>query len=253
VVLGDSFTFGEDVGDEETYSARLEALMPGAEVINLGVHGYGHDQMLVYLREEGIRYRPDVVLLGFLTGDMERNVLAFRDYAKPRFVLEDGALVLRDSPVPPPDALAAAEKWRSKLGDLLHMLWLRYRWKTGAVSAETRDVTLAILDEMKTVIEAAGARPAFAYLPAYGEIDRTDPGMTGPERFFFSYCRARGIQSLYLRPFFRKAMKEGAVLKTTGHWGPLEHRIAAEGNRASLVEKVLPSGNEAEADLERGP
>ena len=53
-MLGDSFTFGEDVGDDETYSHHLEQLLPGTEVINLGVHGYGHDQMLIYLREEGI-------------------------------------------------------------------------------------------------------------------------------------------------------------------------------------------------------
>ena len=253
LVLGDSFTFGEDVGDEDTYSAQLERLMPGTEVINLGVHGYGHDQMLVYLREEGIRYHPDVVVLGFLTGDMERNVLSFRDYAKPRFVLDGGTLSLRGSPVPSPAEMASAERWRSKCGDLLAMLWLRYRWKSGAISEETRALTLAILDEMKATIEAAGARPAFAYLPAYGEIDRTDPGMTGPERFFFSYCRQRGIQSMYLRPYFLRRIKEGAVLKTTGHWGPLEHRIAADGIRAYLVDKGLVSGDQAESDVERRP
>lgn len=255
LVLGDSFTFGEDVGDDETYSHHLERLLPGTEVINLGVHGYGHDQMLIYLREEGVRYRPDVVILGFLTGDMERNVLSFRDYAKPRFVLDGGKLALRNSPVPPPAEMAAAEKWRSKFGDLLTMLWLRYRWKSGAISEETRQLTLAILDEMKSTIEAAGARPAFAYLPAYGEIDRTDPGMTGQERFFFSYCRRRGIQSMYLRPFFLQKMKEGAALETHGHWGPLEHRIAAEGIRAYLVDKglVLVSGDPAESDVERRP
>src|SRR5688572_24754504 len=253
LVVGDSFTFGEDVGDDETYTHHLQALLPGTEVINLGVHGYGHDQMLIYLREEGVRYRPDVVILGFLTGDMERNVLSFRDYAKPRFVLDGGKLALRNSPVPPPAGLAAAEKWRSKFADLLNMLWLRYRWKSGATSEETRQLTLAILDEMKSTIEAAGARPAFAYLPAYGEIDRTDPGMTGQERFFFSYCRRNGIQSMYLRPFFLQKMKEGASLKSYGHWGPLEHRVAAEGIGAYLVDKGLVSGNPAESDVERGP
>jgi hypothetical protein len=253
VVLGDSFTFGEDVGDDETYGHHLERLLPGAEVINLGVHGYGHDQMLIYLREEGVRYRPDIVILGFLTGDMERNVLSFRDYAKPRFVLEGGKLALRNTPVPPPHEVAGAEKWRSKFADVLAMLWLRYRWRSGAISEETRELTLAILDEMKAAIEAAGARPAFAYLPAYGEIDRTDPAMTGQERFFFSYCRRRGIQSMYLRPHFMQAMKGGAVLKTQGHWGPAEHRIAAEGIRAYLVDKGLVSGNTAQGHVERGP
>src|SRR5262245_37250811 len=95
VVLGDSFTFGEEVSDDETYSRRLEALLPGSEVLNLGVHGYGQDQMLIYLREEGVRYGPDVVLLGFIAEDMDRNLLAFRDFAKPHFVLDGGTLALR--------------------------------------------------------------------------------------------------------------------------------------------------------------
>jgi len=239
VVLGDSFTFGEDVGDAETYAQRLEQSLPGTEVINLGVHGYGHDQMLVTLREEALRYKPDVVLLGFVYDDMERNVLAFRDYAKPRFVIRDGALVLRGSPVPPPDAMLAAEPWRSKFGDLLTMLWLRYRWKSGRTSQEMKDVTRAILDEMKAAIESAGARPAFAYLPVFGEVTHTDPAMTARERFFFAHCRARGIQTMYLRPFFMDAMKRGVELKAYGHWGPAEHAAAAAGMKAYLVEKGL--------------
>jgi hypothetical protein len=239
VVLGDSFTFGEDVDDTETYSAQLEALLPGVEVLNLGVHGYGHDQMLIYLREEGLKYNPDVVLLGFLSDDMERNVLGFRDYAKPRFVLEGGALVLRGSPVPPPEETMAAEAWRSRFVDLLSLLRSRYRWRSGRTSEETRDVSLALLDEIARVSAAAGARPAFAYLPVYGELTRTDPGMTARERFFFSHCRERNIQTMYLRPFFEDAMKKGAELKTYGHWGAQEHRIAALGMKTYLVEKGL--------------
>jgi hypothetical protein len=106
---------------------------------------------------------------------------------------------------------------------------------------------------MKSTIEAAGARPAYAYLPAWGEIGRTDPGMTSQERFFFSYCRRAGVQSMYLRPYFLRAMKGGAALKTHGHWGPLEHRIAAEGIRAYLVDKKLVSGDPAQGDVERRP
>jgi hypothetical protein len=259
VVLGDSFTFGEDVDDSETYSRQLETMLPGVEVLNLGVHGYGHDQMLVYLREEGLRYKPDVVLLGFLSDDMERNVLGFRDYAKPRFVLEDGHLVLRGSPVPPPEETMAAEPWRSRFVDLLRLLQARWRWRSGRTSQETKDVSLALLDEIQSVSESAGARPAFAYLPVYGELTRTDPGMTARERFFFAHCRERGVQTMYLRPFFEDAMKHGAELKTYGHWGAQEHHIAALGMRRYLLEKgfvrlAAPElvGEGAGGDLERG-
>ena len=235
LVLGDSFTFGEEVGDDETYAAQLERMLPGAEVLNLGVHGYGHDQMLIYLQEEGVRYRPDVVLLGFLPDDMERNLLGFRDYAKPRFVLQDGRLDLRGTPVPEPQALIAREPWRSRFADLLDMLWQGYRWRSGARPAEMRRLTLALLDAMAETARACGAQPAFAYLPVYGEITRTDPGMTTRERFFFNHCRERDIPAIYLRPAFERRMKEGAELKTYGHWSALEHRTAAEGMKEFLI------------------
>src|SRR4029453_9640120 len=92
LTLGDSFTFGDEVSDDETYSSYLQEMLPHTEVINMGVHGYGHDQMLILLKEEGVKYEPDIVILGFLSLDMSRNLLEFRDFAKPRFVLERGEL-----------------------------------------------------------------------------------------------------------------------------------------------------------------
>ena len=49
VAIGDSFTFGQCVADAETFAARLEARIAPGEVLNLAVHGYGHDQMLLAL------------------------------------------------------------------------------------------------------------------------------------------------------------------------------------------------------------
>lgn len=239
VVLGDSFTFGEEVGDHETFSHYLQERLPNSEVLNLGVHGYGHDQMLIYLKEEGIKYHPDVVLLGFMPDDMERNVLSFRDYAKPRYAVRDGRLTLVTGPVPRPEDTLAAEAWRSKFGDLLTMAWSRYQWRSGETSKMTRELTNAILDEMKVTAEAAGATPVFAYLPVYGEIPRVDEGMTFRERSFFSYCQQRGMDCLYLQPFYREKVRRGIQFKTEGHWSPLEHLTAAEGISQLLTEKGL--------------
>ncbi len=245
LAFGDSFTFGEDVSDDETWAHQLEELLPGSEVLNFGIHGYGHDQMLLYLLEEGVKYHPDVVILGFLSDDMERNLLSFRDYAKPRFVLQGERLAgVVGPPIPLPDDMLAREPWRSKFVDLFTMLGAKVRARSGRRDAEIKRVTVAILDQMALTIRAAGAVPAFAYLPVYGEISKPDATMTSRERFFFSYCRQRGIQSMYLQRFFLDRQKSGVDLKTYGHWGPEEHRTAAEGVRAYLVEKglVRPNG-----------
>src|SRR4030095_7434589 len=114
LLLGDSFTFGDEVSDGETYSYYLQQLLPNTEIINMGVHGYGQDQMLILLKEVGVKYEPDIVILGFLPLDMPRNVLGFRDFAKPRFVLEGGELKLTGVPVPRPE-------------DILRRDWIRPR------------------------------------------------------------------------------------------------------------------------------
>ena len=70
LILGDSFTFGTNVSDEESYPYYLERLLPGTEVLNMGIEGYGHDQMLLYLKEEGLKYNPDIIIVGFLYCDI---------------------------------------------------------------------------------------------------------------------------------------------------------------------------------------
>src|SRR5262249_52920547 len=231
------FTFGDEVSDNETFSYYLEKLLPGSEVINFGIHGYGHDQMLLYLLEEGIKYDPDIVILSFVSMDMERNMLWFRDYAKPRFVLDGGRIVLTNIPVPRVEETLAREPWRSKFLDVLTMLRTRYRERFEALELKTEmeELTIALLDEIANTIRTAGAVPIFVYLPVFNEITQPETDMSDGKRFFFSYCQQRGIQSINLQRSFHEELERGVHLTTTSHWGPLEHRVAAEGIRAYLV------------------
>src|SRR5215472_4056700 len=76
VVLGDSFTQGYGVDESDAYPRRLEALL-GAwdrsrsyEVINLGVPGSSPPDYLYNLREVGLAYHPDVVVVGVMANDV---------------------------------------------------------------------------------------------------------------------------------------------------------------------------------------
>jgi GDSL-like Lipase/Acylhydrolase family len=71
VVLGDSFTWGYGVNDEDVYVSKLAELLPQMEIINLGVTAYGPSQELEYFKSEGVRYRPDIVVLSFCLNDIE--------------------------------------------------------------------------------------------------------------------------------------------------------------------------------------
>lgn len=73
--LGDSFTYGDGVSKDETYPKVLERLLrerlPGRaiEVINAGCPSWGTDQEWLYLRDEGLEFQPDMVLVGFFVGN----------------------------------------------------------------------------------------------------------------------------------------------------------------------------------------
>ncbi|MCX5770357.1 MAG: SGNH/GDSL hydrolase family protein [Candidatus Hydrogenedentes bacterium] len=75
VVLGDSFIEGAEVGLEECLPRRLEKLLAGrkVEVINLGVTGYGTGQCYLTLREKGLKYKPDLVILAVYAENDIRN------------------------------------------------------------------------------------------------------------------------------------------------------------------------------------
>lgn len=70
VVLGDSFAWGFGVNDEAVFPRVLESHLPAVEVINLGVTGYGLREEFAYLRLEGMRYQPDLVILALCMNDL---------------------------------------------------------------------------------------------------------------------------------------------------------------------------------------
>ena len=78
--LGDSHTQGYEARQEATYSAVLERYLARrgvrAEVLNAGVSGFSTAEALVYLENEGYKYQPDVVVLGFYANDYEDNIKA---------------------------------------------------------------------------------------------------------------------------------------------------------------------------------
>jgi len=101
LVLGDSFAWGYGVEESERFSQLLEKSL-GVEVINASVSGYSTDQELLWYRNEGIKYETNLVILVIAGNDVGDNdqQLVSTIYYKPKFVIEDGELVLTGYPVP---------------------------------------------------------------------------------------------------------------------------------------------------------
>ena len=114
-VLGDSQTWGDGVGDDETYVARLDG--GDVEMLSFATPGWGTDQQLLVLDEEAARWSPDVVVLAlFIGNDLNDNMSRGTfQYPKPWFTVgADDTLELHGVPVPYSRPLhAAIEVYRS--------------------------------------------------------------------------------------------------------------------------------------------
>ena len=100
VAVGDSFTFGDEVDDHETWPAQLERIRQHS-VLNAGVFAYGLDQ--AYLRAVKLMESSDPrgVVLAFISNDINRTELSYyQGRGKPYFVHGAGGLELRNAPVP---------------------------------------------------------------------------------------------------------------------------------------------------------
>jgi hypothetical protein len=112
IVLGDSYIEAMQVELAESLPQQLGRLYSAqtdkqVEVLNAGTGGWGTDQQLLWLREEGVKYSPDLILLAvYPANDFMNNSLALEAanhgrIQKPFFQLENGELRLNYHPFDP--------------------------------------------------------------------------------------------------------------------------------------------------------
>jgi hypothetical protein len=249
VCVGDSFIFGDGLLDTETMPSRLavELNRRGSErwdVLNLGVDGYGTDQQWLRLETVGFGYHPDVVVLGFFEEDVGRNVLGFRDYAKPYFDLTDGDLLLRNVPVPTPEEVLARQVPLPSWYTANLVTWVPEALTLQVSSledlAQTRAgrVTLAILNTMRQATREHGATLVLIVIP------RPITGMASDtEHMLVRWARETETPVLNLREEYLKlpeARRANLYWNRTslyhGHWTPYGATVTAQ----ALAPKVAP-------------
>ncbi len=81
--VGDSFTFGYEVDDDQTFPYHGEQMLPGTEWPNLGITGTGLTQSLMRYRRDGRKFGGKYVVIGFMTKNSKRTVNCFRPFVSP--------------------------------------------------------------------------------------------------------------------------------------------------------------------------
>ena len=221
VYLGDSVTFGYRVARwEDTYPFVLGDRLAtrdslAVETVNLAVEGYSQWQQAIVLADEGDRYQPDLVVVGFVLNDVtEMFYLA-------RFGGPDEGYQLRHSYTSRWDRLLSKSalvyqiqnvvrefKAKRKLGQDLRL---------GAIRQQALDVETLIqhpdqanvktawdiaLADLQGIVDHCAARDVPVLVVVFPfAVQLSDPeGSSAPQRVLVSYAHARGFETLDLLP-----------------------------------------------------
>jgi hypothetical protein len=235
--LGDSYTFGAQVKDEECFEDVLNTrYMPEAEVINFGVSAYGTDQQVLLYEREGVKYKADIVVLGVFTHDISRNDARFKFYAKPMFELAGEELALAEATIPSPtDLLALYASGQKEIK--AHGLYLLecLRQELEQASQRKRDestlawrITAKILERFQKRVREEGAKPFLLIIPHSEILEEGENRSVSISRLLVDRAQAIGLPYLDLGPILREKAKTETGPLYDGHWTAKGHAIVAE-------------------------
>lgn len=247
LALGDSFTFGVGAGQEETWPARLAAIL-GAEVLNAGAPGFGVPDAVAWYEQYGVQLDPDIVVLAvFLANDLQD---AAPD--QPKVAVVDGQLVV-------PGETGGPRRWlyyhshlfrlfKSSVleGGLRKRLGLREPWAVRELRSEFSMYSPNLAEELRGGVEATeravarleGKKVLAVLVPSLPQVDPAkwnavlaqlglDPAQHDPlrpNRLFRGIFERHGVPVLDLTGTFRKAVGEGKRI-----YYPVDQHLTPEG------------------------
>lgn len=279
IAVGDSFTYGFGVNNNETYPAILEDLLnrhvqnKQFEVWNAGfASGYTEDTFYLYLREKGLQFKPDMILVGLYVEndvlDFLKNNYTYDDYGKLVRVtsnfyhVENGKLRRGGS-----TEFSIGKRMKLYLKKFLLRYSKIYAYFYNAFSSMAAEENNPIFDEEYSDIVQENFEKVKYYLKqikALGDEHNIPvvvillPGKTSvdalwetylsknpksirdkPEKILLSYCEELNITCLDLWPYFTH--------NTEGEKYYFEHDVhwSREGNQkgAEIIYQLMKSGS----------
>ncbi len=258
-VVGDSFTFGFGVNDDQTFVSLLNRQGTNTH-LNMAVPGFSTDQEALLIGEEVLKLRPNQVwLVVYVGNDLLDNQFARpiqMKAAKPYFELLTNRLVLRNVPVPPPakgtDRTTPPNLRTLILGEVHDRLGLwGFVAEHSALIRLVREEILpdpdctaafaarfepaiglfaAILDRIHQQCVEAGARLSVAVLAGRSFVEKPRSLSAQYQECFvaqvLSACATRGIPTMDLAHGLRRSFQASRTPffhQNDGHLTPLGH------------------------------
>ncbi len=252
LVVGDSYAYGDEVNDEETWAALLQPLVH-RRTVNSGVSGYGLDQIVLRAELVASDIRPAAIVLVFIAEDPRRSEMkrvwgAEKPYFEPRGTEPP---VLRNVPVPPPPAPEATlDLWQELFGwsmlvdtVLKHKGW-QYEWAIDHERVLPRGdgekLACPLLQRLSqlgvSTLVVASYDPYVWRDATYAEEQRRLSAVV------LDCARRAGFGTLDLfAPIDQAVSQLGyAAIFRSSHPGPVGHQLAAERIAAALTPLHIP-------------
>ncbi len=185
VCLGDSFTFGHGVGDDQAWPAVVARLDPRLEMVNMGQEGYGVDQMYLWYLRDARDLDHDLLIVAFIQQDLMRAAMPdFFGYPKPVLVLENGRLTPESRDLPRRSRLSGLRRLTSASRQL-RSVSIPAGWFWGEVPqdggfsidlATVHTVGMRVFAEIAEMCRKAGRPVLFVYLPSLEDAANADKG-----------------------------------------------------------------------------
>ncbi|MCC6178665.1 MAG: hypothetical protein IT305_25445 [Chloroflexi bacterium] len=281
---GDSFTYCSEVALDDCWTHRLEASAGGYEVLNFGVSAYGPDQAWLRYQHGGADWHPCAVTIGHMVENINRVVNRYRPFydhvstplAKPRFLLDDGRLVLLPSPAHRADDLKDPAWVEANLGP--HDRWYfpgtlvpnpldtfetvrlvrtaAYRvhklravdWPASTLDlpyqegTEAFDVLIGVLAGFAADVRATGATPVVLVFPHRDAIIAARDGHPKRHAPLLAALAIRGIATLDLTDVLGAEARRTPLDQLIGvHYQPAGNALVAHTLAERLPATIAPT------------
>lgn len=253
--VGDSFTEGSQVDDDQLFSRRLERALPGVECWNAAVGGYSTLQTLLALPEQLAAWRPDVVVLTVYDNDLQDNLMPYFAGLGPRpyALVMDGAVRIEPQApagrferflMPAPGSLWLYE--HSALYRSLHKnLWLPAKWRElealeagermAIPAADRRLVMSKLLADVAATVRAQGGALVVAAIPTREEAKAGACELHG---WLAGECAQLGAPFVSTLPLLAREDAAATYFAKDIHLTARGHEVVADALLPTLREAV---------------
>jgi hypothetical protein len=266
--LGDSFTYGLGVNDDQTFAAPVEQDLHAdhlsVEVMNAGAPGKGTDYALKCFQTVGRKFPPDLTVLGFFCNDFQDNArgeyynIGSRGELRVKPVnCKQGAIKTRLDHVPVYNWLifwsqAANLVKQAGVGVLINRvrrsgpgatdgLVVSYdRGAGGYATAANKPLTGIYVKQLNAAVKWAGGELMMCYIPISQEVldYRRTRTISPDERAIQRLAADNGIMLWSLTPLLAHSGQSIARLYyKEGHWTAAAHAMAARS-----LSRLIQSG-----------